>query len=104
MEVSGTTVKVIANIHSSILKVTNAVQWVVTLATDNQRRLNNLTDLTTVSSEANRLAIERLRAMLNQPYSEIERLIREVTALKAEVEALKPTTGEQLDDALKGKK
>jgi hypothetical protein len=62
MEVSGTTAKVISNIHSAILKVSKGVQHALSLATDNQRRLNNLTDLTTVSSEANRLAIERLIA------------------------------------------
>tara|TARA_R110002110_G_scaffold55862_3_gene159204 strand:+ start:1746 stop:2060 length:315 start_codon:yes stop_codon:yes gene_type:complete len=103
MEASATLALVISNIHSAILKVTSKLEWAVGQIKDNQRRLNSLTGLTTVSSEANRLAIEKLRAMLNQPYSEIERLIREVTALKAEVEALKPTTGEQLDDALKEK-
>ena len=74
MEASETTVRVISNIHSAILKVTSKLEWAVGQVNDNTRRLNNLTDLTTVSSEANRLAIERLIA---------------------EVASLKPTTGEQ---------
>ena len=96
MEVSGTTVKVIANIHSSILKVTNAVQWVVTLATDNQRRLNGLTDLTTVSSEANRVAIKQIKAegfersrALKDLSGWCDYLEIQVNGLKAEVASLK---------------
>ena len=88
MEVSGTTAKVISNIHSAILKVSKGVQHALSLATDNQRRLNNLTDLTTVSSEANRLAIEKLRAMLNQPYSEMLEARDSIEFLEHEVRDL----------------
>ena len=64
MEVSGTTAKVISNIHSAILKVSKGVQHALSLATDNQRRLNGLSELTTVSSESNRLEVKKLRSMV----------------------------------------
>ena len=75
MEASATLALVISNIHSAILKVTSKLEWAVGQINDNQRRLNNLSDLTTVSSEDNRLAIERL--------------IAEVDSLKAENEGLR---------------
>ena len=64
MEASETTAKVISSIHSAILKVSKGVQHALSLATDNQRRLNGLSELTTVSSEANRLEVKKLRSMV----------------------------------------
>lgn len=75
MEASATLALVISNIHSAILKVTSKLEWAVGAVNDNTRRLNNLHDLTTVSSEDNRLAIEKL--------------IAEVDSLKAENEGLR---------------
>ena len=75
MEASATLALVISNIHSAILKVTSRLEWAVGQVNDNTRRLNNLSDLTTVSSEDNRLAIEKL--------------IAEVEALKFENQGLR---------------
>ena len=96
MEVSETTVKVISNIHSAILKVTSKLEWAVGQVNDNTRRLNGLTDLTTVSSEANRVAIKQIKAegfersrALKDLSGWCDYLEIQVNGLKAEVASLK---------------
>jgi len=79
MEASATLALVISNIHSAILKVTSKLEWAVGAVNDNTRRLNSLHDLTTVSSEDNRLAIEKLIAEVAALKAENAKLDREFT-------------------------
>jgi len=89
METSATLALVISNIHSAILKVTSKLEWAVGQVNDNTRRLNNLSDLTTVSSEDNRLAIERLIAEVGCLKDQTDFNYSRISALRKEVRPIR---------------